>query len=162
MVAILARYASRFSVRALDLTVDSGMLWIGALLAVISAVLLAFVPRLPLTGASHGFNLARGSVRVTSSASRQQRVFVVTQIAACFVLLAGASMLLKTLLTLQAAQTGFDMRHVLAINVPAMPYGKTPEQIAAFYQETVRRGCAVDRRGRRGWCPGVFGERAHS
>jgi putative ABC transport system permease protein len=143
MVAILARYASRFSVRALDLTVDSGMLWVGAALAIVSAVLLAFVPRLPLADASHGFNLASGSVRVTSSASRRQRVFVVTQIAACFVLLAGASMLLKTLLTLQAAQTGFDMRHVLAINVPEMPYGKTPEQITAFYQETVRRISAL-------------------
>ena len=52
-------------------------------------------------------------------------------------------MLLKTLLTLQATQTGFDMRHVLAINVPEMPYGKTPEQITAFYQETVRRVSAL-------------------
>src|SRR5262249_28924240 len=47
MVAILARYASRFSVRALDLTVDFSMLWVGALLAVVASVLLAFVPRLP-------------------------------------------------------------------------------------------------------------------
>ncbi len=47
MVAILARYASRFSIRALDLTVDSSMLWVGAGLAMIAAVLLAFVPRLP-------------------------------------------------------------------------------------------------------------------
>ena len=45
MVAILARYASRFSVRALDLTVDSSMLWVGAALAIVAAVLLAFVPR---------------------------------------------------------------------------------------------------------------------
>ena len=30
MVAILARYASRFSVRALDLTVDSSILRVGA------------------------------------------------------------------------------------------------------------------------------------
>jgi predicted permease len=139
MVAILAKYASRFSVRALDLTVDSGMLWVGAALAIISAVLLAFVPRLPLANASHGLSLASGSVRVTSSTSRRQRVFVVTQIAASFVLLAGASMLLKTLIALQAAETGFDTRHVLAINVPEMPYGKTPEQITAFYQEAVRR-----------------------
>ena len=34
MVDILARYASRFSVRALDLTVDSSMLWVGAALGV--------------------------------------------------------------------------------------------------------------------------------
>src|SRR3989449_5602462 len=47
MVAILARYISRFSVRALDLTVDASLLWVGVSLAVIAAVLLAFVPRLP-------------------------------------------------------------------------------------------------------------------
>src|SRR5581483_9707767 len=98
-----------------------------------------FVPRLPAADASHGLNLAAGGARVTGSATRRQRVFVVTQIAACFVLLAGASMLLKTLLALQAAQTGFDTRHVLAINVPAMAYGKTPEQVTSFYQETIRR-----------------------
>src|SRR5499426_1365256 len=47
MLAILAQYISRFSVRALDLTIDTSMLWVGAALAVIAAVLLAFVPRLP-------------------------------------------------------------------------------------------------------------------
>src|ERR1700740_189482 len=42
MVAVLARYAARFSVRALDLTVDASLLWVGAGLAVAAAVLLAF------------------------------------------------------------------------------------------------------------------------
>jgi putative ABC transport system permease protein len=139
MVAILARYASRFSVRALDLTVDSSMLWVGAALAIVAAVLLAFVPRLPVAGTSHGLNLASGSLRVTGGTSRRQRIFVVTQIAACFVLLAGASMLLKTLLSLQAVQTGFDIHRVLAINVPVMSYGKTPDQIVSFYKEMIRR-----------------------
>ncbi|HWZ33866.1 MAG TPA: ADOP family duplicated permease [Bryobacteraceae bacterium] len=139
MVAVLARYASRFSVRALDLTVDSSMLWVGAALAVIAAILLAFVPRLPSADSSHGFGLANGNVRITGSTSGRQRVFAVTQIAASFVLLAGASMLLKTLLALQAAQTGFDTRRVLAINVPVMSYGKTEEQVAGFYKETIRR-----------------------
>src|SRR5713226_748843 len=54
MVDILARYASRFSVRALDLTVDSSMLWVGAGLAVVAAILLAFVPRLPSGNTSQG------------------------------------------------------------------------------------------------------------
>src|SRR5579862_894053 len=139
MVSILARYAARFSVRALDLTVDSSMLWVGALLAIAAAVLLAFVPRLPSSDAAHGFGLASGSLRITGGTSRRLRIFAVTQIAASFVLLAGASMLLKTLMTLQAVQTGFDTRHVLAINLPEMSYGKTPDQITAFYQETVRR-----------------------
>jgi predicted permease len=139
MAAILARYASRFSVRALDLTVDSSMLWVAALLAVVAALLLAFVPRLPSPGAAGGLGLASGGLRVTGSTNRRLRVFAITQIAACFVLLAGAGMLLKTLLALQAIETGFDTRHVLALNVPASAYRKTPDQIVDFYKEAIRR-----------------------
>ena len=139
MVAILARYASRFSVRALDLTVDSSMLWVGAVLAVVAAVLLAFVPRLPTGEASKGISLTSGGLRISGSTNRRLRVFAVTQIAASFMLLAGASMLIKTLLSLQAAQTGFDTRHVLALNVPAIAYGRTPDQIVNFYKESMRR-----------------------
>jgi putative ABC transport system permease protein len=139
MVAILARYASRFSVRALDLSVDSSMLWVGFGLAIVAAVLLAFVPRLPSANASQGFGLSSGGVRITGSTSRRLRIFAVTQIAASFMLLAGASMLIKTLLTLQATQTGFDMHRVLAMNLPVMSYGKSSDQIINFYRETVRR-----------------------
>src|SRR6267143_67781 len=139
LLAVLARYASRFSVRALDLTVDSSMLWVGAGLAVIAAVLLAYVPHLPTANASQTPGLTSGGVRITGSTSRRLRVFAITQIAASFILLAGASMLLKTLLSIQAAQTGLDTRHVLAINVPAISYGKTPQQVIDFYKESMRR-----------------------
>jgi putative ABC transport system permease protein len=139
LVAVLARYASRFSVRALDLTVDSSLLWVGFALAIIAAVILAFVPRLPSAEATAGPGLAAGSVRITSGTSRRQRVFAVTQIAASFVLLAGASMLITTLIELQRTQTGLDMQHVLAIDVPPMTYGKTPEQVVAFYKDSIRR-----------------------
>jgi len=139
MVAVLARYASRFSVRALDLRIDSSILWVGAGLAILASVLLAFVPRLPSTSASQGSGLASGGVRITGSTSRRLRIFAVTQIAASFMLLAGASMLIKTLLTLQAVQTGFDTHRVLAMNVPVMSYGKSPDQIINFYRETIRR-----------------------
>jgi putative ABC transport system permease protein len=139
LVTILARYASRFSVRALDLTVDSSLLWVGVALAVVAAVILAFVPRLPSANASHGMNLASGSVRITSSTSRRQRIFAVTQIAASFVLLAGASMLITTLIALQTTQSGVDTRHVLAIDVPPLSNGKTPQQILDFYKESIRR-----------------------
>jgi putative ABC transport system permease protein len=139
LVAILARYASRFSVRALDLTVDSSLLWVGAALAIVAAVILAFVPRLPSADAANGLNISSGSVRITDSTSRRQRVFAVTQIAASFVLLAGATTLITTLIALQSARTGLDTRHVLAINVPVMSNGKTPQQIVDFYKESMRR-----------------------
>jgi predicted permease len=139
LAAVLARYASRFSVRALDFHVDSSLLWAGGVLAVVAAVVLAFAPRLPSANTSSGLTLSSGNVRITSSTSRRQRMFVVTQIAASFVLLAGAAMLVATLIALQRTQTGFDTRHVLAINVPAMTYGKTGQQVADFYKESMRR-----------------------
>jgi putative ABC transport system permease protein len=136
MVDVLARYASRFSVRALDLTVDSSLLLVGVALAIVAAVILAFVPRLPAdtSGALH----VSSGVQITGSKSRQ-RIFVVTQIGASFVLLAGASVVVTTLLALQRTQTGMDSRHVLAINVPAVFYGKTKQQIVDFYKEVIRR-----------------------
>ncbi len=139
MVAVLARYASRFSVRALDLTVDSSLLWIGALLAVVAAVILAFVPRLPAADSSSRIGVSSAGTRITGGTGKRLRLFAVTQIAASFLLLAGASMLLKTLLSLQAAQTGLDTRRVLAVNVPVMEYGRTPDQVVNFYKEAIRR-----------------------
>ena len=139
MAKILARYASRFSVRALDLKIDASMLWLGVGLAIAAAVLLAFVPRLPSANTSQGFGLASGGVRITGGTARRLRIFAIIQIAASFILLVGASVLIKTLLTLQSAQTGFDTHRVLAMDVPVMSYGKTPDQIINFYREAIRR-----------------------
>ncbi|MEO6213994.1 MAG: ADOP family duplicated permease [Vicinamibacterales bacterium] len=139
MVAVLARYAARFSVRALDLTVDASLLWVGVLLAVAAAILLAFIPRLPSSDGSKGPGVSQGSVRVTSGTNRRLRAFAVTQIAASFVLLAGAGMLLTTLLALQAAPTGFDTRNVLALNVPVLSFERPPDQVAVLYKEAIRR-----------------------
>ena len=139
MVTVLARYASRFSVRALDLTVDSSLLWVGAALAIVAAVILAFVPRLPSSASSSGLGLSNGTARITSGTNRRQQIFAVTQIAASFVLLVGASVLISTLIALQRTRTGLDTQRVLAIDVPAMSYGKTPQQIVDFYKEAMRR-----------------------
>ena len=139
MLSILARYAARFSVRALDLTVDASLLWVGVILALTAAVVLAFVPRLPSAESSSGFGLTTGNVRITSGTNRRLRLFAVTQIAASFVLLAGAGMLLTALVALQSAPTGFQTHNVLALNVPLISYTRPPEQTTAFYNETLRR-----------------------
>jgi len=140
LLEVLVLYTKRFSVRALSVTVDSSMLWVGAGLAIIAAVLLAYVPRLPSANVSQSPGLATsGGLRITGSTNRRLRAFAVVQIAASFMLLAGASMLLKTLIAMQTAQTGMDTRHVLAVNVPVMQYQKTPQQVVDFYKETIRR-----------------------
>jgi predicted permease len=139
IMPVLSRYAARFSVRALDLTVDSSLLWVGVGLALAAAVLLAFVPRLPSADAAGGLGLSNGSVRLTSGTNRRLRLFAVTQIAASFVLLAGAGVLLTSLIARQRAEIGFETRQVLALRVPVMSNGRKPEQSLEFYQDMIRR-----------------------
>ena len=138
MVAVLARYASRFSVRALDLTVDASLLWVGVILALVAAVLLAFVPRLPSAEGAQGLGLSNGSARITSGTNRRLRLFAVTQIAASFVLLAGAGALVTTLLALQRAHPGMNTRDVLVLHVP-VNFERPPEQTLPLYKEAIRR-----------------------
>jgi putative ABC transport system permease protein len=139
LVSVASRYAARFSIRALDATVDASVLWLGAGLAIVAAVLLAFVPRLPSSERTAGAGLAGGSVRVTPATNRRLRIFATIQIACSFVLLAGAGMLIATLTTLQTANTGYDMRQVLAIDVPTSATAVADPARAAFFPEATRR-----------------------
>lgn len=139
MLAVLARYMSRYSLRALDVNVGSTVLWVGAALAIVAAVLLAFVPRLPSSGGAQAFGLASGNARVTGVAKRKLRLFTIVQIAASFVLVASAGASVKTLLSLESARTGFDTRQVLSINVPVLHLGKTPSQVVDYYREATER-----------------------
>jgi putative ABC transport system permease protein len=141
LVAMVARYAARFSVRALEVTVDPSVVWVGAVLAMAAAVLLAYVPRLPSPNASAGLGLASGSVRITPGTNRRLRIFATTQIAFSFVLLAGAGMLLATLMALQRANTGYDMRQVLVFDIPtsATGFGMGDAKVLDFYAEATRR-----------------------
>ncbi len=138
MVKVLGHYAQRFSVRAADLTLDSSLLWFGAALAIIAAVFLAYIPRLPSHDTPTNSLTGRGA-RVTGSSSRKLRVFAITQIAASFLLLTGACVLMKTLYVLEQTRPPFDSANVLALNLPVMNYGKTDAQIGEFYREVMER-----------------------
>src|SRR5262249_7203256 len=136
LVALVSRYAARFSVRALDVPVDSSVRWAGVALAFAAAILLALVPRLPSLSAPSGLAGASG-FRVTSGTKRRLHVFATAQIAFSFVLLAGAAMVLSTLVTLQTGRSGYDMRHVLAFDIPSAAPGvnRPGVKVAAFYDE---------------------------
>jgi predicted permease len=139
LVVVASRYAARFSIRALDATVDASVLWLGAGLTVVAAVLLAFVPRLPSSDRTAGLGLAAGTVRLTPATNRRLRLFATVQIACSFMLLAGAGMLIATLTALQTARTGYDLRQVLAVDVPTSATAVYEPTRAAFFPEATRR-----------------------
>ncbi|HJR59329.1 MAG TPA: ADOP family duplicated permease [Vicinamibacterales bacterium] len=158
LVAVVARFAATFSVRALEVTVDASLLWVGAGLAMAAAVVLAYIPRLPSPpapastpsrvwrprrhlgeGGPAGLGLASGSIRITPGTNRRLRLFATTQIAFSFVLLVGAGMLLSALIALQRADTGYNMRQVLALDLPTPSIVIRNAQEMDFYQEVTRR-----------------------
>jgi predicted permease len=143
MVAVLGRYAARFSVRADGLTLDFSLVWFGIALALTAAVFLALIPRLPSGNAPLAAGLTSGGTRMTGSSNHRLRIFAIMQITASFLLLTGAAVLMRTLYTLEQTRPPFDTSRVLAVNLPVMSYGKTPEQVQYFYHEVQRRVSAL-------------------
>ena len=139
MVAVLGRYAARFSVRADGLKLDFSLVWFGIALALVAAVFLALIPRLPSADAQPGAVLAGSGTRVAGGSSRRLRVFAVLQITASFLLLTGAVVLMRTLFVLEHTRPPFDTSRVLAVNLPVISYGRTPQQVNDFYRDAKQR-----------------------
>jgi predicted permease len=83
--------------------------------------------------------LGLGSVRLTPGTNRRLRAFAMVQIAFSFVLLAGAGTLLAALVALQAADTGYNMRQVLALDLPTRYLGISDTKEMDLYEEMTRR-----------------------
>src|SRR5262249_22792944 len=81
--------------------------------------------------------------------NRRLRIFATTQIACTFVLLAGAGMLVATLTALQTANTGYDLRRVLAIDLPSI--------VAPGVRDGSRESVLREATRRIGELPGVEG-----
>lgn len=143
MVMVLGKYAGRFSPRADGITLDFTLVWFGIILAFAAAVFLAYIPRLPAGNAPLGAGLTSGGTRVTGGSNRRLRIFAVMQISASFLLLTGAAVLLHTLYTLEQTRPPFDTGRVLAVNLPVMSYGRTPQQVQDFYHDVQRRVSAL-------------------
>jgi predicted permease len=143
MVAVLGKYAARFSVRADGLALDFSLVWFGIALALVAAVVLAYVPRLPSGNAARSLGATGNGVRFAGGSSRRLRIFAIMQITASFLLLAAAGALMRTLFELEKRPPPFDTAGVLAVNLPVMAYGRTPEQVNDFYRNVQRRVSAL-------------------
>ncbi len=118
-VGTLSSFVARFSPRANEIHVDWMVLAFTALLAVLIAFLLSFVPRV---GAEHtlGAGLAAGSVKTSGSGRRKrlQQALVITQVAVSMVLLSGAGLLVRSMQRLAAVDPGLNPKNVLTMEVP--------------------------------------------
>jgi predicted permease len=120
------------SVRALGFTI---------LLAVVTGIIAGVVPALRLARGSVRESLATG-IRGSGSAgrSRTQRALVVAEVALAVVLLAGAGLLLTSLVRLQGISPGFSADGVLAARLTlAGPRYQSKDAMVRFYDAVLSR-----------------------
>jgi putative ABC transport system permease protein len=133
----LVAYASRFTVRAQEVGVDWTVL--GAALGggMLLAALLAWLPGLPV--APDVDRVASAHSRATSSRRRRrmQRGLVVSQLAISFTLLAGAGLLVRSLLELSSVDPGFRTEQILTLETPSGPFGGGVPGDGPFFQQAL-------------------------
>src|SRR5439155_5414251 len=102
-----------------EIGLDGRVLVFTLVVSTAMALLFAWAPRLtfmndPVRAMSAGGGRATGG----RGRRRAQRALVVSQLAASFMLLVGAGLLLRTLMRLYAVNPGFDLEHVLSLQAP--------------------------------------------
>jgi predicted permease len=136
---LLVSYASRFTVRTGEIGIDTTVLAVTALIACGAAIMLAWIPPLPgLRGISGAPAAASGHRVVGVNRKRLQRSLVVGQLALCFTLIVGATLLVRSLINLSSVESGLNYQSVIAMDV-ANVVGKPPDQNRVFMDQLVER-----------------------
>jgi putative ABC transport system permease protein len=118
------------------------VLTFAAVLIVITGVLFGLTPALQLArrGSSAGLKEAARGAAAGAAGHRTRRALIVTEIAVALVLVIAGGLLLRSLLSLQRTDLGFDPQGVLVggVGIPAVKY-TTPEARLAFQDRLLER-----------------------
>jgi predicted permease len=125
-VRLLTSFTARYSPRAAEIRLDAVVLGFTLTLAIILALLLAFLASLPREGTFASW-ISAGMRRISGSLGKQrvQRGLVVVQVAVSVVLLAGAGLLTRTLIRLSDVPTGLRTEELLTLQLSLL----TPTQL---------------------------------
>ncbi|HSM06520.1 MAG TPA: ABC transporter permease [Longimicrobiales bacterium] len=125
---LLVGFAARYTPRAAEVSIDGPVLAFTLVVATGSAMAFAFAPSLR---SSEGGNmtLLRTGSRSSGGRQRLQRGLVVAQVAAAVTVLTAGGLLTRTLLRLNAVDTGVEMENTLTMQVPADGDSRTADEV---------------------------------
>ncbi|MEE2777512.1 MAG: ABC transporter permease [Acidobacteriota bacterium] len=136
---VLKTYAARFSVRSDEIALDLRVFGAAVAIGFGAACFFALVPRLP--GSKRDLASTLTSARTTGGAGgrRTQGLLVASQVAVSFILLIGAGLFLRSILHLDAIETGLDTAQVLSLDIPRFAAGRDQGEQNAQYDELIAR-----------------------
>lgn len=129
-----------------DVRLNPGVLVFTFSVSIITGILLGLVPAWRASRLNANEVLKENAARAGESLSklRVRSILLITEIAACFVLLAGGGLLLRSLQSLLNVDPGFNPRNFFTagLNLPARRYSK-PHQIFEFFATVQARVAAL-------------------
>lgn len=133
---LLVGFAQRFTPRATEIRIDGEVLLFTLVAATGAALAFAFVPSLRSPERSGALLMRTGS-RASGAGRRVQRALIVAQVAAAVTVLTAAGLLTRTLLRLDAVDTGVQLENTLTMEVPVEFGGHSPMEVLKL-QERMR------------------------
>ncbi len=130
--------------RLAEIGIDRAVLIFTFALAILTSVIFGLVPALQSSKTDLNETLKESARSATGSARRRVlgNSLVVVEVALSFVLLAGAGLMINSLLRLQRVNPGFRTDHILTmqISLPSAKYAQDrPELTAGFFQQLIER-----------------------
>ena len=137
---LLVAFIGRFTPRAVGIEIDSTVLLFTLAIALLTAVIVAFIPA--VTTKVNLVSALRDGGHATGQKSRHQlrALLIAGQVALAFVLLAGAGVTLRSLYRLQHVDSGFRTENVLMARMsPNWTRYRTPEDARRFFDALLPR-----------------------
>jgi putative ABC transport system permease protein len=138
-VDVLLSFSNASIPRAAEIGLNATVLGFTLAVSFITGTLFGLVPALGSSRPDLHDTLKEGSRSVSGGARHRLRsLLVIAESALAVVLLIGAGLLIKSFVKLQEVSPGFDAEHVLTMRLD-LPRGKTPAQVADFYDQLQQR-----------------------
>jgi predicted permease len=136
-VDLLVAYAARFTPRAGDIGIDRTVLLYTFAISVLTGLVFGAVPA--FTGPLGMAPALKDGGRTTQNRQAVRSVLIVLQVAASFMLLIGAGLMLRTVLNLQRVDPGFKTDNLLTMRIDLNFSKYKGPQIPAFWERLEER-----------------------
>jgi predicted permease len=124
---------------ALNLSPDIRVLLFTVVASLLTGVAFALAPALQQSKVDYVGSLKDGSPQGGSARSRLRHGLVITQVAACLVLLVGTGLCLRSLLNAGSIDPGFDMRQAVSASLDVGAFGYDEARGKAYYAALLER-----------------------
>lgn len=127
----------------LPITLETPMDWrvvlFAAAASIATGVVFGLAPALRASAVEPARALREESQTAGRRKARMRNVLVIAQVAMCVVLLAGATLCVRSLMNANAIDPGFDTRRIVLADLDPGSLGYTPEKINDFYARLLDR-----------------------